>query len=39
MITELVALSDRDVFLTGIEVFLDSVEASARGAAARKVRR
>ena len=33
VITELAELSDRDVFLTGIEVFLDSVEASARGAA------
>jgi AcrR family transcriptional regulator len=29
VIPELVALSDRDVFLTGIEVFLDSVEAVA----------
>ena len=29
VITELAELSDRDVFLTGIEVFLDSVEASA----------
>jgi AcrR family transcriptional regulator len=29
VIPELVALSDRDVFLTGLEVFLDSVEAVA----------
>jgi AcrR family transcriptional regulator len=36
VITELAELSDRDVFLTGIEVFLDSVDASARGAATGK---
>ncbi len=30
VIPELVALSDRDVFVTGIEVFLDSVEAVAQ---------
>jgi AcrR family transcriptional regulator len=29
VIPELVALSDRDVFLTGVEVFLDSIEARA----------
>jgi len=29
VIPELVALSDREVFVTGIEVFLDSVEATA----------
>ncbi len=32
VLPELVALSDRDVFLTGIEVFLDSVAAAARNA-------
>ncbi|MGA8245401.1 MAG: TetR/AcrR family transcriptional regulator [Nocardioides sp.] len=37
VIPELVALSDRDVFLTGIEVFLDSVEAVALGARAGTV--
>ena len=31
VIPELVALSDRDVFLTGVEVLLDSVEAVVRG--------
>ncbi len=36
VITELAELSDRDVFLTGIEVFLDSVDARARGAATGK---
>jgi AcrR family transcriptional regulator len=36
VITELAELSDRDVFLTGIEVFLDSVDATARGAATGK---
>lgn len=34
VIPELVKLSDREVFVTGIEIYLDSVEASARDAAA-----
>jgi hypothetical protein len=29
VLPELVSLSDRDVFMTGVEVFLDSVEAIA----------
>ena len=46
VIPELVSLSDRDVFLTGVEVFLDSVEAVAQrgpiakpGAGAKRSRR
>src|SRR5262245_16401344 len=31
VLPELVALADRDVFVTGVEVFLDSVETAARG--------
>lgn len=34
VIPELASLSDRDVFLTGVEVFLDSVEAAAQNAGA-----
>ena len=34
VITELAELSDRDVFLTGIDVFLDSVESAATRAGA-----
>jgi len=30
VIPELVELSDRDVFLTGIDVFLDSVESTTK---------
>ena len=31
LLPELVALADRDVYVTGIEVFLDSIELAARG--------